>query len=985
VRDPSTGIATPSSSPGGGAEALDAAELYERASSLPAGPEQRELGRKVLALLHESNAASFVALATRMALSAGKGLGTAAVRARVALVTELPIAVGLSDGPLALALASREELARVWFTRGSTGSLATRRLAARLLERAAREAARRAQAGDAQALGVLSTDAIKEAWARLLGDRESLVWRHVAVARGLVAPWAANLRAEIDAALGAELSPTEWRRAATSLAAMIAVSPADALGAARKAISEGAVRRDPGVATAFVWGLARAAEAEPEAAARLLGDVLEQATPEAAEAVHELGAELGETRFTNDAFARARSMLETRSAAFASAPDPERAVPVDDGAEALVRELARDLAPSPAGGAAVHAHVQRALLLYVTEGARAAYDEARRVLTALGAQMDTLDAVSNGDDPASTSPASATARRASFAALRDLDMALLERNVVSDLLHLGPASESARDELTLDALRQRLSGWILARESTPLPPSGHVVIVGGERRPAAVTPSHPALRLRRIGALLHLVDGDVDDDADAEAAARMKLRWVRTAKALFGRYEEDPPSILRGTILAALARALDALVRAEVCEVADVLLAVTHRLADPSELETLAEASMAPALVHVLSTYAGFVRGASTPGMTSRTKLHDSLLPPSVPLSTAMPNLTAKLAALDAFLRGLPIGISARTDVLRALLVRLHVAMVAIVSSGSLSQLRAIGKGNAAVVAQLEDGLVQLGQLGAAARARLDPSPPPPAHGRLDRPLTAAVSRVMSGAEPALGEHVLSACADDLVSGAPLAIASIASGVVWGIADLPRDRPKTDAPAEHIEGPTLASLIAERSLDMPRALAVLDQVLSALAALHELGVAHRNLAPANIVVRSDGEAVLAGLELVGRDVQAGRAKPAYGAPEVWGEARAQPAAPADVYAFACVAYETLTGRVLFDAPDEPSQIALHSSHAGQPPPIRALLDKPGTAALGELLASALRRDPRRRPGAAEVRAELAGMRAWLTSSKWPLT
>src|SRR5690242_20358282 len=56
------------------------AALFELASALPIGPEQRDLGRRVLARLLAANAEAFVVLATRMALTTGKGLSTTAVR-----------------------------------------------------------------------------------------------------------------------------------------------------------------------------------------------------------------------------------------------------------------------------------------------------------------------------------------------------------------------------------------------------------------------------------------------------------------------------------------------------------------------------------------------------------------------------------------------------------------------------------------------------------------------------------------------------------------------------------------------------------------------------------------------------------------------------------------------------------------------------------------------------------------------------------------
>src|SRR5579864_8810016 len=251
--------------------------LYELASALPLGPEQRDLGRRVLARLLAADAPTFVAVARRMALGPGKGLVSPGMRARVALVTELPIGLGVADGPLALAIASRRDLAREWIAVPSTGSLPSRRLAARLLERAAREAARCASYGDDHSLRAFRSDAVAPAWERLLADRESLVWRHVAVARGLLAPWIPALGRAVDEALAPSLSATEWRRAVASIAAHLAVAPEAGLALAKRTLTQGLLKRDPGAAAAFLWGLPRAAEAEREAAHELLDAVLDSA------------------------------------------------------------------------------------------------------------------------------------------------------------------------------------------------------------------------------------------------------------------------------------------------------------------------------------------------------------------------------------------------------------------------------------------------------------------------------------------------------------------------------------------------------------------------------------------------------------------------------------------------------------------------------------------------------------------------------------
>src|SRR5271165_4605526 len=57
--------------------------LYELASALPLGPDQRDLGRRVLARVLAADAATFVAVARRMAMGPSKGLASPGIRVRV--------------------------------------------------------------------------------------------------------------------------------------------------------------------------------------------------------------------------------------------------------------------------------------------------------------------------------------------------------------------------------------------------------------------------------------------------------------------------------------------------------------------------------------------------------------------------------------------------------------------------------------------------------------------------------------------------------------------------------------------------------------------------------------------------------------------------------------------------------------------------------------------------------------------------------------
>ncbi len=762
------------------APAAAAGALYELASALPVGPEQRDLGRRVLARLLEANAEAFSQIATRMARTSGKGLGSSLVRARIALVTELPIGLQVPDGALSLALASKRELARDWMVVPSTRSLPSRRLAARLFERAAREAARRASQGDAQVTRPFAQDALVSAWQRLLGDRESLVWRHIAVARGLLVPWIPELKRIVETSLAPTLSPTQWRRGAASAAALAAVNPELAIRLCTGSQANVAIEKDPGVAAAFVWGIARAAEAEPDAAAEILEHVTRRAPLDVAEAILELRAEYG----SSDMIDRAAG---TVLAALARAPSAR----ADDGAEAIRREIARDLELSPRDDLPLRDQLAAAVLKFHAEGARAAYAEARRVLEVAQGEVDALEAVSVEEDEAD-GRAGSLARRTSLAVLRDLDMSLLEKNLLSDLLRLGEKDNARAHDETLDAMRDRLSEWILLREPLPAAPPA------SRTRASPPPPSHPTLRLRRLRALLHLVDGDVGDaQEDATRTARLRQRWLRLAGELLQRFEADLPSILRRTIVAALARTLDALVRVGACDVADVLLVVARRITDPIEFETLAEASMDPDLVHVLSRYATFLRACATPiAIVSP----DDVPPESIAMSVADPR-AVKLRAFAELGREIAPDASGRIESLRAVLERLHAAVVAVSGAASLQALSSAGGTDPDVLVSLESWLGSLTQLANGAMARVgavprplpgDPPdvPPkrisaPPVSTMATHPVSVAVARVLSGADSKLEADALRASVDELLQGVPAGIGRIVSGVVWGLADLP--------------------------------------------------------------------------------------------------------------------------------------------------------------------------------------------------------
>ena len=1067
--------------------------LYTLAAALPVGTEQRELGRRVLARILAGNAETFTAMATIMAQTAGKGLSSPAIRSRVALVTELPIAHGIADGPLALALVSRREYARDWIAGPSTRSLPARRLAAKILERAAREAARRAQMGDTHALRVFVGDTVRVAYNRLLADRESLVWRYVAVARGLCAAWVPELKAQIQESLKEGLSPTEWRRAAASLAAFGAVRPDDAVKITLALVKRGFFTwEDPASAAAFVWGIARTIEAEPEAATKMLDAVLSVASPEVAEAVVELRFEYGPSKILDRASKRALELLKT---------DKGKPRGGDDGADALFHEVSRDLDNAERDDQPIRLQVAAALDAFVTEGAQAAYALARTSLDASKGGMDALEAVAKDDD--ADGRIGSLARRTSMAVLRDLDASLLERHVVADLLKLGGSGEQVRvAEDALDAIRERLAEWISLCESP-----AEIGAAGGQ-------PSHATLRLRRLRALLHLLDGDLgegielasrgsksadQEGADVQRAKRLRALWLRTVKALLQHFDHDPSPVLKRTLLASLARALDALVRLGVCDVADALLALAQRIKSTGEFETLAEASMDPDLRHVLSRYARFLRDseATKPIKKKDTDPKDSIYPPSIAPPRGTP-AEERLKAFEELANELAPEASARSEALRTVLVRLHATLTTISKVGSLRGLASAGASEPDVIAAVETWIGALAQMCIGARGRLDPDPStismPPPQPKL---LSMAVSRVLAGAELVLTEEVVSPAIDELLAGLPHGIARLTAGILWSLSELPIERPSRDGvplavgdqlpawlPArrtiggfyvvrslgvggtasvfvvnrvedrhetgaerfalkvpdynataarsvsqdeffklfreeasalimlpnhvnlarfvtfdlaarplpilvmELVEGVTLERVIDAKTFDMKRCLKALDDVLAGLEAMHHAGLGHLDIKPSNVLLRKGEQGVLVDFGLAGRKIRNGCGTGPYGAPEVWGvvpddHPSPQPMA-SDIYSFGCLAFEMLTGQVLFDAPNEVTQISMHVAHDGSPAPMRLLVANPEVGPLAEVLVSTLRRDPRLRPTAEELRSDIRSVASMVEDAKWPV-
>jgi hypothetical protein len=1007
--------------------------LYDLASALPSGQEQRELGRRVLARLQGGNAETVALMTARMAQAAAKSLAGVSVRTRIALVMDLPLSYGISDGPLALALVGRRELALEWIDRASIGSLPQRRLAARILERAAQEAARRAASGDAHAIRAFRADSVAPAFSRLLVDRESLAWRHVAIARGLLAGFVDGGLAELEAGLDPKLGPTEWRRAATSLIAASSALPE----LSQKYLGPllDLCERDPGVGSAMLWGLGRLALVDVNEARDVLSRLLALGQVDRLlEGLAELRRDYGAEAFLKDFGGPVHQALDALE------------VRADDAAtHGLLEHLRHRVLDDQPGS--LSARIDAATNAFVRQGPSEAFAAVKDL-------VERLQVNAQVESPASRSLAHDVSR------LCDLHEALLQSNILAELGRLGTTPGEVRklDE-RLSALRNDMATWLLQ-----------------EAKDAS-----PGLVLQRLRAILHLADGDVGDADDAARQTTQRLK--RIVRALLAqRRTTFRDASARRAFLAALARTVDALVRIDNLDVSDVFLLLTTELRDPAELETLAEASMLPDLERMLGRYAAFLRKALPSG--ARAERPDSMLPTAVSLS---PSQTKELLSeFEVMAEGLISDASARSEALRLVMRRLHAAWVSVLGATSLRDATQAHTGGLALLDGALAGAWQLmysarivfdvgmegirpeplhdhvakvlasgdvlaeGDLvafvrraqralpagldqvlmpvllrmlelpreagaGLVAREQLAPLPPwVPARRTLGgffllRPLGAGASgsvflvnrleerheadaerfalKVPDYSETAarsLSEvefHQLFREEAAALIGLP-AHTNLAKFVTFDLAA----RPKPILVMEFVTGETLEQKVAARSLTIDQAFTLLDGILGGMAAMHKAGIAHLDIKPSNVVIREGDVPVLVDFGLSGRKIRPGCATGAYGAPEVWtaSEGDGQSPLPADMYSFGCLAFEVLTGQLLFDADSEVAMVAKHLAHDGSPPPLRGLAQVPGCEALAEILFSALRRAPQSRASAASVRDDLRKCHKRLSGAAWPL-
>jgi len=171
---------------------------------------------------------------------------------------------------------------------------------------------------------------------------------------------------------------------------------------------------------------------------------------------------------------------------------------------------------------------------------------------------------------------------------------------------------------------------------------------------------------------------------------------------------------------------------------------------------------------------------------------------------------------------------------------------------------------------------------------------------------------------------------------------------------------------EYVGGTNLEAMLDSGPLDEPETVRILEALAAAIDHAHQHGVVHRDVKPANVLIRRDGVVKLADLGIARalEDTAITHSGIVLGSlPYIAPEAlRGDDIGPeADVYSLALIAYEALTGRRARRDGTVP-EVTLQAVNA--PPPDLSELRPDLPPAAAEIMTRALDPEPSRRPPSA---------------------
>ena len=167
---------------------------------------------------------------------------------------------------------------------------------------------------------------------------------------------------------------------------------------------------------------------------------------------------------------------------------------------------------------------------------------------------------------------------------------------------------------------------------------------------------------------------------------------------------------------------------------------------------------------------------------------------------------------------------------------------------------------------------------------------------------------------------------------------------------------------------TLKNLILAGPIELDLAMQVITAVAEAVDAAHAAGIVHRDVKPANVLLDPGPEVFLGDFGLARDPDAAALTLPGqvigtldYMAPEHLEAEGVGPAA--DIYAFTCLAVETLTGEVPYT---RATDAAVMYAHVIEDPPSVSARRPELPAALDDVIAAGMAKDPEDRPPTARA-------------------